>query len=76
MLKYVVPDWLNVLLKSYATQIATIGIIAQVILDYGLSITLPWYVNVGLFAAVIVGRVIPQEAISGKKDEPDVPLGI
>ena len=78
MLKYVVPDWLNVLLRSYTTQIAGFGIIAQFILDFGFSITMPWWVNVGLYAAVIVGRLLPQEVITPTKkpEDDDEPIGI
>lgn len=76
MMQYLVPDWLNILLKSYSTQIASLGVVAQLVLDYGFSITLPWWVNALLFGAVVVGRLVPQEAVSGKKEEPDYGAGI
>ena len=76
MIKYIVPNWLDVLLKAYSAQIASAGIIAQFILEFGFSISLPWWANIALLGAVLVGRLIPQESVTSPAKEPDYGAGV
>lgn len=66
-----IPDWRAVLRQSYTTRIALLGALAEVVLDYGVGVDLPWWVNAGLLLLIVLGRLVKQPALSGPDKEPD-----
>jgi hypothetical protein len=62
---------IRTILKAHSTQIAAAGAAAEIALQYFIGSGMPWYVIVGLFAAVILGRAVKQPALSGEKTEAD-----
>lgn len=61
---------IRTILQAHSTQIALLGGMAELGLQYFVGSGLPWYLIAGLFGLVLVGRVIKQPSISGA-ESPD-----
>lgn len=62
---------IRTILKAHSTQIALAGGMAELALQLFLGSGLPWWGIAGLFAAVLIGRVVKQPSISGEQQESD-----
>lgn len=60
----IIEQPIQTVLKAHSTQIAFAGTVAQIALD-NFGVQVPWWGLAGLFALVLLGRVIKQPSISG-----------
>lgn len=58
-----------VLTRSYVAWIVYLGLAAQLVFEFGLSSSLPPWVTVLLLIAILLGRTLKQETISGPTDK-------
>lgn len=62
----VIDNLKTILTKSYTAWAAYIGIIAQLILEYGFSSGLPTWGVYLAFGLVLLARIIKQKSVSGE----------